>query len=178
MPEPRHMVSKPLPDCPVQAQARQGFSMSEMVIVIAILGVLALVIILSLGSSYNASKEVLAVARVEMLNKALLHYAMNLGERVEKRKDESITDELYVLLDLKFREDDDRLAPPGAPYIPTHYNPVASSNASDFRIRWTGRRFELLRPGQSGQGLLMNFEGTDFTTATKHPQGYQRGTSS
>lgn len=177
MQEPDPMAIRTPLKCAAKAQGRQGFSMSEMVIVIAILGVLALVIVLSLGSSFNASKDVLATARVEMLNKALHQYAMNHGERVETKKDGSSSDELYVLLDLKFRESDDRLAPPGAPYVPAHYNPEASSSESEYRIRWNGRRFELLRPGQTGLGLKMDFEGTDFTEPTKFPPGYQRALS-
>jgi hypothetical protein len=44
---------------------------------------------------------------------------------------------------------------------------------STYRLRWTGRMYELLKPGTLGTGILMNFEGTDFTTPFAFPPSFQ-----
>ncbi len=147
--------------------------MSEMIIVIAILGVLAGIVIISLNGMFAASKETLAIARVEMLNSAVHTWSTANRELNFGRQDGSANDELIVLRDLQFRDPNEEKASIGAPYVPPEYNPDKSSKIDDYRIRWNGRAYELLRPGQSGTGLLMAFDGSDLTKPFKFPPGYQ-----
>lgn len=147
--------------------------MSELVITISILGVLAGVVIISMQGAFGASKEALATSRVEMLNSALHTWSTANREMTFLRRDDSTSDELIVLRDLQYRNPNEALASIGSPYVPPEYNPDNSSSDQDFRIRWNGRCFELLRPGETGTGLLMVFDGSDFTEPFPFPENYQ-----
>lgn len=149
--------------------------MTEMVISIAILGVLAGIMMMSLGGSLSASKETLAVTRVEKLNSALHQWSMSYPEMYFPVNDGGVTDELIVLRDLQYRNPNEKKATTGSPYMPPQYNPKDSSSDEDFRIRWNGRSFELLRPGQAGNGLLMVFDGSDMTEPVKFDEDYKPG---
>ena len=87
--------------------------------------------------------------------------------------DGSAADEMVVLRTLEFRDPDIDRAKIGSPYVDPRYNPVSSSSSASYRLRWTGKLYELLKPGQTGTGLLMNFEGTDFTTAFVFPPNFK-----
>lgn len=137
--------------------------MSEMIIVIAILGILSGIVIISMQGSFEASREALARARVEMLNSGVHTYSTAQPTLYYDRKDGDIIDETDALRALQWRDLDERKAKPGSPYVPPEYNPLNSSSPDEYRIRWTGRLFELLLPGQPGVGFLMVFDGSDFT---------------
>ncbi|MEN3940852.1 prepilin-type N-terminal cleavage/methylation domain-containing protein [Prosthecobacter sp. SYSU 5D2] len=153
----------------------RGFSVTELVITIAILGVLAGVVIVSMTGTFGASQETLAKARVEMLNSALHRWAMAYPEMYFPASAGSINDELYVLRALQFRDPDENKAAIGSPFMPPEYNPRDSSSTEDYRIRWNGRIFELLRPGQQGTGLLMVFDASDITDPVTFAEDYKPG---
>jgi prepilin-type N-terminal cleavage/methylation domain-containing protein len=153
----------------------QGFSVTELVITIAILGILAGVAIVSMNGAFAASKETLAMTRMEKLNGALHRWAMAYPEMYFPANDDGVNDELYVLRALQFRDPNPNKATIGSPYMPPEYNPKNSSSADDFRIRWNGRIFELLRPGQRGNGLLMVFDGSDMTEPVTFADDYKPG---
>ncbi len=150
-----------------------GFSMSEMVIVICILGVLAGITVMPFGNLLDGAKDALAQERQAALNQALHRFAYQNYEMIFNAINASIADELVVLRSLQYRDPNVNRAKIGSPYYDSRYNPVASSDTTLHRLRWSGRQFELLKPGQSGTGLLMNFEGTDFTTAFVFPPNFQ-----
>lgn len=150
-----------------------GFSMTELVIVISILGVLATIAVSTFPSLLESSKVVVASERVESLNRALHTFAQQNYEMVFNRMDTSGADEMVVLRTIQYRNTDIDRAKIGSPYFDPRYNPILSSNATDYRIRWFGRGYELLRPGASGTGIKMNSDGTDFTTAFVFPPNFQ-----
>ncbi len=150
-----------------------GFSMTELVIVISILGVLATIAVNTFPSLLESSKVVVASDRVESLNRALHTFAQQNYEMVFNRMDSSGADEMVVLRTIQYRNPDIDRAKVGSPYFDPRYNPVVSSNATDYRIRWFGRGYELLGPGTAGTGIKMNFDGTDFTTAFVFPPNFQ-----
>ncbi len=150
-----------------------GFSMSELVITISIISVLASVAVSSMQQFLGGGKDVLAAERQERLNQALYQFAQQNFEVLLPSNDVSTSDEVAVLRTLQFRDPDVDRAKVGSPYFDPRYNPVRSSAGSDYRLRWTGRLYELLRPGDTGTGLLMNFDGTDFTTAFVFPPNFQ-----
>jgi prepilin-type N-terminal cleavage/methylation domain-containing protein len=150
-----------------------GFSMSEMVIVISILGVLAGVALISMTGAYGAAEDTLAANRLETLNRALYQFSQQNYELVFNPRAESATDEMFVLRTLEYRNPDTNKAKIGSPYVTPCYNPTTSSVPEDFRIRWNGRMFELLRPGQSGTGLKVTFDGSDLTEAFSFPPNFQ-----
>lgn len=147
--------------------------MTEMVVVICILGVLAGITVMSFGQFLGGAKDALAAERQETLNQALDRFAQQNYEMIFNAMNESIADELVILRTLQYRNPNANRAKIGSPYFDARYNPVASSDTTLHRLRWTGKQFELLKPGQSGTGLLMNFEGTDFTTAFVFPPNFQ-----
>ncbi len=155
------------------ASRKSGFSMTEMVIVISMLGVLAGLAVQSFGQYLGGAKDAVAAARQEMLNQAVYRFAQQNYEMVFARMDGGVADELVILRTLQYRDPNINRAQSGSPYMDPRYSPVASSDSTDYRLRWTGKLYELLMPGQSGTGILMNFEGTDFTTAFVFPPNFQ-----
>jgi len=138
-----------------------GFSLTEMIATISMLGVLAGIVILTLNGTFAASKEALAVNRLETLNRALDAYMTVVYEAVYLPNNGSTTDESVVVAALRFRNPNENLAALGSPFIDPQYNPKPSTSAAHYRLRWMGRRFELLRPGQPGSGLRIPFDGSD-----------------
>jgi len=169
---------------PVKAQARKGlrlprlwragFSMSEMVITISIIGVLATISISAMSGVLNGSKESIARDRLEMLNQALNTFAYSNLELTFTPIAGSSSDEIAVLRYLQFRDPNENRASTGSPYVTPRYNPLTSSSTDDFRIVWKGSRYSLLREGESGTGLKVSIDGSDFTTPFIFPPGFSR----
>ncbi len=155
------------------AGSERGFSMSEMVIVISIMGVLAGIVVMPMSQFLGASKDALASSRQETLNQALSRFAQQNYELLFDAMNGSVSDEMVILRTLQYRDPNINRAQPGSPYVDPRYNPISSSDSSVHRLRWSGRLFELLKPGQSGTGILMDFEGSDFTTAFDFPPNFQ-----
>ena len=147
--------------------------MSELVIVISIIGVLSTIAVGSFQQFIGGSKDALAAARQESLNQALYSFAQQNYEMLFNPMDGSAADEMVVLRTLEFRDPDIDRAKIGSPYVDPRYNPVSNSSSASYRLRWTGKLYELLKPGQTGTGLLMNFEGTDYTTAFVFPPNFK-----
>ncbi|HRH95253.1 MAG TPA: type II secretion system protein [Prosthecobacter sp.] len=152
---------------------RSGFSVTELVIVISIMGVLAGITVGAFNNFLGGAKDALAEARQEMLNQALHRFAQQNYEMLFTPMDGSTADEMVILRTLQYRDADADRAKIGSPYMDPRYNPVSSSSTAEYRLRWAGGMYELLTPGQAGTGLLMNFEGTDFTTAFVFPPNFQ-----
>ena len=147
--------------------------MSELVIVICILAVLAAITVTPLSQFLSGGKDSLAMARQETLNQAVYRFAQQNYELQFNRMDGSIADELVILRTLQYRDPNINLAKIGSPYYDPRYNPVSSSDSTQHRLRWTGKMYEVLLPTQSGTGILMDFEGSDFTTAFAFPPNFQ-----
>jgi prepilin-type N-terminal cleavage/methylation domain-containing protein len=156
-----------------RSNGERGFSMTELTIVISILGVLATITITSFNHLLSGSKDAVASERLEMLNRALHTFCQQNKEIVYTRNDSAGNDETYILRTLQFRNPDPDRAQTGSPFFDPRYNPIVSSATSDHRIRWTGRCYELLKPGTAGSGIKMNFDGTDFTTPFVFPPNFQ-----
>ncbi|GEP44978.1 type II secretion system protein [Brevifollis gellanilyticus] len=151
---------------------RAGFSMSEIIMTISILGILATVVILNLGSNYEAIKLTLAQEKVEMLNRGLGERAASFKEYTESAASGAVWDESLLLLTLQYRDPDDDIADLNSPYIDPRYRPKTSASDKDFRLQWNGRRFELLRPGTTGSGLLVAFDGSDYGEPRVYPPDF------
>lgn len=147
--------------------------MTELIIVISIIGVLSGIAVTSFNQFLEGSREVLARERVEMMNQSLHRFAQQNYELLFNDIDLSVSDEMVILRTLQYRNPNASRARPGSPYMDPCYNPVSSSTDTTYRLRWTGRLYELLRPGKAGTGLLMNFNGTDFTTPFDFPPNFK-----
>jgi len=155
------------------AGSERGFSMSELVVVICILSVLAGIAVQSFGQFLSGSKDALAAARQETLNQAVYRFAQQNYELLFTPINGSVADEMVILRTLQYRDPNINRAQPGAPFMDPRYNPVLSSDNTEYRLVWAGRLFQLLKPGQNGTGLKMNFDGNDFTTAFVFPPNFQ-----
>ena len=161
---------------PKMGLEQTGFSMTEMIVTIAILGTLAGIVMISMTGSFEAAKETLAIQRMEMLNEGLHKWATAVNKELTfNRRDDSVGDEGFVLYRLKYRNPDPDKADLNSPYMPPEYNPPTSFDEDDYRFRWNGRQYELLRPGESGSGLKMMFDGSDITAPTQYPPNFNPG---
>lgn len=153
-------------------QTAGGFSMTEMVITISIIGVLAGIAISSIGGTYNGSRDAIAQEKVETLNQALNAYAHAWKEYQFPPINGNFADELTVLLDLEYRDPNPDKALVGSPFLRPDYRPTGSTSVDDYRIEWTGLRFKLLKPGVAGAGIKIMFDGSDYTTPFAYPPNY------
>lgn len=151
----------------------RGYSVTELVIVISIMGTLAGIAVGSYNQFLGGAKDALAQERVESLNQGLHRFAQQNYELLFSPVNTATADELVILRTLQYRHEDPDRATIGSPYADPRYNPVASSSMNEYRLRWAGKSYELLKPGTPGTGLLMNFEGTDFTEPFDFPPNFK-----
>ncbi len=155
----------------IQRKPRAGFSFVELIITLAIMGLLAAVAIPVYSNVTKSSGETIATDHVESLNRAVAKFSQNCW-RLPSPADNSVTtDEFVVLRSIQYRFP---ISNPkvGSPYFDPRYNPTASSSTNDLRIRWNGTGFELLKTGTAGSGLRYN-GGNEYTTPSSFPNGYQ-----
>lgn len=158
---------------PKQRIGRDGYSVTELVIAVSIMGILAGIAVGSFHQFLGGGQDALAAERRERLNQALYRFAQQNYDLRFNAMNGSSADEMAVLRTLQYRDPDPARARIGSPYMDPRYNPVTSTDSSTYRLRWNGRLYEMLVPGKPGSGLLMNFEGTDFTTAFEFPPNFQ-----
>lgn len=149
-----------------------GFSMTEMIWVISILGILVTMAVHSIGPVMTGAAETVAHQKLEMLNSALATYAQTGAEINFPSSPGSSSDEVVVLHYLQGRSDKNPQA--GAPFVSPRYRPQTSSSPEDYRLMWTGTLYKLIPPGQNGTGLKVPFDGTsDIGEAWIQPPDWQ-----
>jgi prepilin-type N-terminal cleavage/methylation domain-containing protein len=149
--------------------SRSGFSMTEMVVCISILGVMASIAIISMSEMTTSGKNVIAVQRMEMLNNGLLRMA-NSGRGISSPAQlTSSIDEELIVMTLQMR--DEGLV--GSPFVLPTYRPKSSSSTQDYRLRFNGVRFELLTPPLPGIGLKIDFDGSETGPARTFPPNFR-----
>ena len=160
----------------------RGYSLTEMIMVISGIGILAGIVLPQFGDIFRGSQEVGAREKLEMLNRGVANHQhaspsnpdgtpANLENRTAVPN--ATWDESTVLLQLQYR--DPNVPSVGSPYVMTNFRPAYSSNTADYRIEWTGTVFKLLTPGQSGAGIKVVFDGSDIGPHVVHPPGYKWG---
>ncbi len=144
--------------------------MTEIIWVVAIMGILSAIVITSVGQVSDGSKLTVATEKLEMLNHALATYAQT-GTEINFPSGSGYSDEVVVLHYLQGRNE----ASPqvGAPFVSPYYRPQPSSNQADYRLQWNGTLFKLLVPGQTGTGLQVPFDGSDTGDAWIQPPDWQ-----
>ncbi|MBL9130418.1 MAG: prepilin-type N-terminal cleavage/methylation domain-containing protein, partial [Verrucomicrobiaceae bacterium] len=128
-------------DHPLRALRRwnRGFSMTELVIVISVIGTLATIAVTSFSHLLSGGKNAIAEDRREMLNHALHSFAQQNYDMVFNRMDSSTADEMVILRTLQYRNTNPNRAKIGSPYVDPRYNPEVGSSTQTHRLRWTGR---------------------------------------
>jgi prepilin-type N-terminal cleavage/methylation domain-containing protein len=147
-----------------------GFSLPEIITVIAIIGVLASAAVVAIPRILGSSKSAVARNVVETMNSGLHRFNQSNYELIVAEVSASANDELAVLRTLQYR--DPTLPVTGSPYVRNDWNPATSSSASDYRIIWAGTIFKLMEPGAAGTGLKVKFDGSDLGTPYAFPVGY------
>ena len=158
---------------PAPSSGTGGFSLSERVLTISIVGILAGVAVTQFGGMTIAAKTVLAEERREMLNQGVHRFAQYNYELVFSAQPASPGDEMLILRTLQYRNANEDYAKVGSPYVVPQYNPLISSDPNDFRLVWNGQLYGLLYPGEAGVGLKMVFDGSDLTDPFQFPPNFQ-----
>lgn len=147
------------PNRPVQ----KGFSLPEMMVTIAVVGILAALAMASYSNVSESAQKTVHAKLVAQLNGAVKGYGMGNRDITTLPKEAATDDEFEVLAKLQ-----DKPSPSsgefsaGAPYFDQRFHPQASSASTDYRARWGGYSFELLEPGRTGTGLRLSNDGSDF----------------
>jgi prepilin-type N-terminal cleavage/methylation domain-containing protein len=152
---------------------QRGYSLPEIMVTIAIVGVLASIALVAFGNVGDATRLAQAENIIAQLNGALRGFGQGNWDIRTTKDDGSTTDEFKVLRTLQYK-------PPassgrfdsGAPYYPPSWNPSVSSATTQFRVRWNGRNFQLLVPGTAGTGLLLPFDSSDQTAPYSFPSNF------
>jgi prepilin-type N-terminal cleavage/methylation domain-containing protein len=150
----------------------KAFSLAEIVVTVAIIGVLASIAIPVYSGVTERSRRAVAVDHLESMNRAVANFAHTCWKLPTAAVDGDTADEFLALRSLQWQFPASALKP-GSPYFDPKYDPAASSSTTEYRIRWNGRGFELLDKGQAGTGLRFN-AGKDFkATPYSFPSGYK-----
>lgn len=149
---------------------RRGFSLAEVITVIAVLGVLAAIAIPSIKGSFGASKEAIAKNLVETMNQAVHRFNQTNYELLFTGVAPSGQDEMLILRTMQYR--DPARPKPGSPYMRVDWNPDVSNSSEDYRIMWSGALYTLLLPGQAGTGIKVKFDGSDLGRGFVFPPGF------
>ena len=149
---------------------RRGISLTEVLTVIAIIGVLGALFIPNLGDVFTPSKAAMARNVCETLNGAVHRFNQVNYEMLFTGVAASGQDEMLILRSMQYSNPNNHA--PGSPYVRNDWNPAISSSTADYRLMWTGTLYRLLAPGQSGVGLKVEFDARDITTPFVFPDNF------
>ena len=156
----------------LRKQRNAGLSLVEIMVVVGVMGVMATVGVSAFQNIQEKSKDQIALSIVEKLNKATHDY-----NHVYKPLDtpflaSSGGDEKAILMTLQYREPDNPGV--GEPYMRPDWKPTRTSDTNEYRYVWRGRNWDLLKPGEAGAGLKVQFDATDIGEMVTFPSGYTR----
>ena len=156
----------------VRSPSNAGLSLVEIMVVIGVMGVMATVGVSAFQNIQEKSKEQIARSVVEKLNKAVHDYNHAYKPIDSPLVLNSAGDAKLVLMSLQYRERDNPAV--GEPFMRPDWKPTLTSDTTEYRYIWRGRNWDLLKPGETGAGLKVQFDGTDIGDMVTFPPGYSR----
>jgi prepilin-type N-terminal cleavage/methylation domain-containing protein len=147
---------------------KRGFSMAEMLIVVAVIGILVTIGVYSYKDLRSQTQAVVARNTLETLNQAV-HRFNEANYEIYYTGTPGIT-EMQILRTLQYRNSANPAT--GSPYIRSDWNPAVSSSTAKYRLVWTGTLYKLVSPGSSGNGLVVSFDGSDLGTPFVFPPNF------
>jgi prepilin-type N-terminal cleavage/methylation domain-containing protein len=153
--------------------SNRAYSLVEMLITVAVIGILAAIAVPSIGSVVEGSRRGVANNVISTLNNATREFGHSQWSITTAPTTNSGADEFYILRTLQWRDPDTsgELNPKG-PFMRPDWNPVTSSSADDYRAEWTGSSWRLLEPKTSGSGIKIDFDGSDLGTIYTHDPSF------
>ena len=153
---------------------KAGYSLPEIMVTIAVIGIMAAIALASFGNVTDGAKLAQAQSITAKLNAAVKSFDQTNWDMPTAADDTATTDELKVLRSLQYKP----AASLGsfnsaAPFYSPNWNPTASNSTQDYRVMWNGFNFQLLTPGTVGQGLKLLFDGSDQSSPYVFASNYQ-----
>lgn len=136
----------------VRIRSEAAYSLSELLVVITVIGILAAVGIPMISGLVGSSKHATAEKNLKDLNEAVLKFGQSNWELV-LASSSGTSDEIAIFESLQYRNLNEDFAAPGSPYLSPMMNAPTSSSADTYRAFWNGRMYQLLSPGQPGEGI-------------------------
>lgn len=137
-----------------------AFSLVELVVTIGVLGVISGISLSYFGGTFKGSKNVVASEMAETLNLGLKKHAQVNYEFNLTADDDDTADEIAIVRSLQYRHPTSPA--PGAPFVRPNWHPVGSDDEEEYRLRWNGTVFEILKPETAGSGLKIAFGASDY----------------
>ena len=148
---------------------RNGFSFIELVVVVAVIGIVSAVAIANYSGLNDSSREVFAKELLERVNNAVHRFSdSNYPMRVHVFSDGS--DSSWVIQTLQYRKPVNPAI--GSPYLPNNWSPEISTDVKDYRLVWADKLFKLVEPGDMGVGVKVDFNGASISTPYNFPSNF------
>lgn len=156
-----------------ETRSSDGFSLVEMIITVAVIGILSAIAVPTIGNVLEGSRIGVAENVVATLNKATREFGHSQWDLRTTPVASSGGDEMLILRTLQWRDPDTsgELNPKG-PFMRNDWNPSTSTSDEDYRIEWTGSSWRLLQPGTAGAGIRVDFAGKDLGTPYAHDPAF------
>jgi len=148
-----------------------AFSLVELIVTIAILGVLSGVSLSYFGGTLKGSRSIVAKEVAETLNLGLKKHGQVEYEFVLAADDDATTDEIAIVRSLQYRDPSNPA--PGAPFVRANWHPTGSDDDDEFRLQWNGTVFVVLAPGISGSGIKVEFDASDYGENYTFPDDFE-----
>jgi prepilin-type N-terminal cleavage/methylation domain-containing protein len=122
----------------------RAFSIQEMLVTIAVIGIMAAIAIPNIAGVLPGSENVVAQRNLNQLNAAYNGFAM-----ANRSLSGSSSTTAQVLSYLKYRD----TSIPGSPFIAQTMNLDTTSSTQTYRAYWNGEVFRMYAKGVSGTGV-------------------------